>query len=359
MNYFFESGSPPDITAYIQLNTIIMAKRKSNSNNKPKRQVVRRRPLKLIRRQLGMTQDEMLYRKLLIDPCNAQLPPSPYGDEAGTLIQRNHWVFNNFNDAICYFWHPWLGLFRHAGVSGTPATVAPVSAFQAGQSGTGRALAGCADIMYTGAENSRAGTVQCGIVPGSLVGFLLDTANGGKGQTVDIANIAQFLPNVERTPVDRCSVNWFPAEGDAQFIPAVTFDAANYGLVQDILAKTHFVVIFTSGAGANNMRLSLTPVNEVAPMGTAAPSAGSSVPVWTITPKSSPRVDVTKVVSDFTKKDTSWYINTFRKVAMFGIGLANASYTAGLPGALGFLTQAIAGGPQAGGKTQQYVRAAK
>lgn len=308
--------------------------------------------------QSATPRNEYLYKRLLLDPCNAELPPSPYGDETGTEVVRSHWVFNNFNDSMCFFWHPWFGLFRHAGAPGTPACIFPIGSGQANVSAGGRALAGCVEATYTGAENARAGVIQCGIVPGTLVSLLLDVGSGGKGQTVDIANISQYIPNIERTPVDKCAVNWFPAEADAKFIPPVTFDAASASLVQSLVAQTHFVVVFVSGAGANNIRLSMTPINEAAPVQFTAPGAGNSAAVWTVTPKSSVSVNVAQVVRSLAQRDSMWYINTFKKVANFGIGLVQAGMTMGLPGALGYLTRAAVGGPEFGGKKQKFVRAA-
>jgi len=300
------------------------------------------------------------YAKLLLDPCNAELTPSPYGQDAGAQVVRRHEVYNNFNDAQVFFWHPVLGLFRTVANTGTPGTVFPVDAGQMYTNYSNRAIAGCAEVMFTGAESTRAGTVQCGVIQGSLLWRHLATGNGGGGIAFDVANVAGYIPNVERTPVDRCGVNWFPGAGDCDWIPPINNAAANSPLVEKVFAATHFCVVFVAGGGTNSFRLSMTGVVEQVIIDTGATTAGYPGAVWTITPKITGTVDYEGVVKKLSQVDSSWYLNTFKKVAKFGLGLVNSTLKYGLPGALSYLTSSVGIDSVAvGGRNQQVVRSGR
>lgn len=300
------------------------------------------------------------YAKLLLDPCNAELTPSPYGQDAGAQVIRRHEVYNNFNDAQVFFWHPVLGLFRTVAVTGTPGTVFPVDNGQMYTNYSNRAIAGCAEVMYTGPEANRAGTIQCGVIQGSLLWRHLATGNGGGGIAFDVAHVAGYIPNVERTPVDRCGVNWFPGAGDCDWIPPINNAASNSPLVEKIFAATHFCVIFVAGAGANNFRLSMTGVVEQVIIDTGATTSGYPGAVWTVTPKITGAVDYEGVVKKLSQVDSSWYLNTFKKVAKFGLGLVNSTLKYGLPGALSYLTASVGIDSTAvGGRNQRVVQSGR
>lgn len=299
------------------------------------------------------------YKHLLLDPCNAPLCQSPYGGDAGSTMVRAHGYRNSQFDSYVLFYHPLWGGFENQVTGGTASTLKPISATQANVTTSGRAIAACLDTTWIGPESARAGIVQCGVVPGNVVVNYLDATNGGAGNTIDAANITVLISNMERMPVDRCQVNWFPTEADEQFQgPITSYASANANLIAERFAKTHFMVVFVQGTGtAGFARIGITEVIEKSQLSSIVVQGSTSQP-WNLQSASTPGVNVRSVIAELTNKDTSWYLNTFRKIANFGIGLAGATYTAGLPGALGYLTQAIAGGPMYGGKRGRNILAA-
>lgn len=295
------------------------------------------------------------YQRLLADPCNAAIVASPYGDEAGAQVARGHQVFNNTLDAELVFWHPVLGGFKTNAAAGTSGSLVPTTSIsQASFGGSMRAVAGCFEVMYTGAETSRAGTVCCAVVPGAIVWNYLAITQGGAGGVLDTANVSSYFSTVTRTPVDKCSATWFPGDGDENWIPPITLNAAQTGAVEKIFASTHFTAIFVAGAGANAFRYSATGVVETQSLSAAATTSGFAPP-WGVAIKSGPPVNWREAVKDLGRKDPAWFLDTFRKVASFGLGLANSTLAGGLPGALGYLTKA-ATNVAFGGKGMQFLR---
>jgi len=292
----------------------------------------------------------MKYKRLLLDPCNSSLTLSPYGGDAGAQVYRNHVVFNNALDAELYFWHPVLGTFRSNTAPGTSGVLVPYGSIaQASNAASTRAIAGCFEIMYIGAENSRAGAVYCGVVPGAIVWNYLAAAQGGAGSTLDMANVASYFTNASRTPVDKCSVNWFPGQGDEDWYPPITLNAAQTGAIEKIFASTHFTAVFVAGAGVNTMRSSVTGVIEVQSLQASPAGAVAQVP-WSVSSSSGGALPWKDVLRQLSNQDSSWYLDTFRKVAKFGVGLVGSAVSGGLPGALGYLTKSATslafGGPK-------------
>lgn len=283
------------------------------------------------------------YQKLLLDPCNAPLPRSPYGGDAGSTIRRGHNVINTSLTNQLFVFHPIWGVAYSTVAEGTAGSFTFANTSPLGSTYTARALAECVEVMYIGAETSRSGTVQCGVIPGSLVWEYTITGHGGAGLTFDIANVATYLPNIERMPVDKCAVNWFPGNGDGAWIPPITLSSGNANTIQRYFADTHFLVVFVAGAAANTVRLSRTDVYEWASTDTQVTGAGFTNMPWLVSPVAVPAQDVKEQVRQLTARDSTWYLNTFKKLAKFGFGLASAGITAGLPGALGYLTSTIAG----------------
>lgn len=329
--------------------TIKNAKRKATKMAMPKPKVARTRAVQ-------MSTAEVAYKRTLLDPCNCAIPQSPYGDESGTAVYREHFVYNTFNANQLFFWHPYYGLFKtdlNAGVQG----ITPVGAGQANLQRSERALAGCIEAVYTGVESARGGIIQCGMVPGTVVQYYMSVATGGQGATFDIGNVAQFIPNVERTPVDKCAVNWYPGETDKKLNPVVNFNAASTSLVSSLFSETHFAVIYIDNIAAGSVRLSCTSVIEIAQMTPAIASVGSGNFAWTVTSKTSPAVDVSKVIRELAEADSKWYLNTFKKVAKFGLGLVSSTLAMGLPGALSYLTSGGSGATSYGGPRNRNVGA--
>jgi len=308
------------------------------SKNRKGTRVVKKQKMAVPKRGL-MAGDKMTheYKRLLLDPCNAGLTKSPYGGDAGALVQRVHNVWQNALDSELVFYHPTLGIWRNntaAGASGglvSLNTTTPLS--------TQRAIAGCIELYYQGAESARAGGVCCAIVPGAVVWRLIAAASGGAGDTLDVANASSYFARMERTPVDRCSINWFPGTGDEDWTPGITYNATQTGAIEKIFASTHFAAVLVFGGGAN-FRFSATSVVESSNV--AAGIAGTfAVTPWGVTPKTENPVNWKAAVADLARQDPSWYLDTFRKVAKFGLGLVGSALSGGLPGALGYLTRGV------------------
>lgn len=295
------------------------------------------------------------YQRLLLDPCNAPLTESPYGDSAGSTIARGHQVFVTVGDSSILFYHPVFGMFTNSAAAGTVGALKPYYTGQTNLPTSSRAIACCAETAWVAAESARAGTVQCGVVPGSVVAYRLGSAYGGQNVGMDVNDALTYIPNFERMPVDKCAINWFPGKGDNDFSNTFIYDTTATPYVQK-MAQTNFLVVFVTGTGtAGNVRISITEVLEQANKLSIIGTSGNSIPVWTVQPRSHKPIDYEEAVADLSSKDPQWYLNTFRKLATFGLGLGKAAYTAGLPGALGYLTQAIAGGPSWGGNGK-YIR---
>lgn len=298
---------------------------------------------------------EGAYKRLLLDPCNAELGSSPYGGDAGAIVQRTHKVFNNTSVSYLVFFHPVLGEYIVDGVG--LQNVRPLNGVAQMTGGTARGIAGCLETIYTGAENARSGTVQCAVIPGTVVWNYMSIALGGGGAQLDLVNIAARFQNLSRMPVDRCAVNWFPSEADGDFIPPITLNSAQGGATEKIFASTHFAAAFITGVAVNDVRFSSTSVYEANSYSASTAGTLDQYP-WSIAAKSSEPVNVRKVLRDLATQDTRWYLDTFKKVAKFGLGLASSAMRAGLPGALGFLTSSMVGGPSYGGSKSRNVSAA-
>lgn len=325
---------PSRTTVIITQIIYIMAKNTKSKNSAKRRRIVQvRRPV--MRVENTMSRREQEYKRLLLDPCNAELTASPYGGDAAALVQRTHKVFNNTSTAMLVLYHPILGEYIVDGVG--LQNIRPLNGVSQISSGTARGIAGCLEAIYTGAENARSGTVQCSVLPGAIVWTYLSIALGGAGSQMDLVNVAARFQNISRMPVERCAVNWFPGDGDTDFIPPITLNSQQGGATEKIFASTHFCAIYISGVANNDVRFSTTSVYEANAVSATAVGSLDVLP-WAIQSKTTPPVDIPKVIRGLSSVDTRWYLNAFKKVAKFGVGLVDSTLRGGLPGALGYLT---------------------
>jgi hypothetical protein len=103
------------------------------------------------------------------------------------------------------------------------------------------------------------------------------------------------------------------------------------------------------------MRFSETSVYEAAAY--QATSAGTlDVYPWAIQAKTTPPINVEKVLRELSNVDSKWYLDTFKKVAKFGVGLIDSTFRGGLPGALGYLTSQMVDNTSYGGKSGRVIR---
>jgi len=297
------------------------------------------------------------YKRLLLDPCNAPLCRSPYGDEEGALVTRAHSVVSNSQDNQLFFYHPVFGYFHTTSPAGVTGNIVPISP-AAATTGSARGLAACLEVTYVGPEQDRAGLLYCGLVPGQVVWNLMAGTSGGGSVGIDVANAANYFTNVERMPVDRCSVNWFPSDQDQEFLPGVTYNAADTAALRTLFSKSHFIAVLVAGSVANGLRIQSTYVIEATNTNPGALVTGFGTSPWMISPRTGPKVDVSRVIAELTAQDSSWYLNTFKKMAKFGLGLLNSTLRGGLPGALGYLTESVTNTPSMGGARNRNYRSA-
>lgn len=327
-----------------------MTKRSNKARNGSKPKNMSSAPRALARKKMAIQRlprdndERRMYKNLLLDPCNASLPRSPYDLTSAPAVSRAMQMFTNTQVFGIFFYHPVLGQFSYESATDVAGSVTPFG-FGLGPS---RALAGCHTVSFIAQESSRAGTISCGVVPGSVVWRYLSAANGGQGNTLKPSEAAAHLSNIERTPVDRCEVNWFPSEGDSEMLPLVqVFTAANTNLIQATLAKVNFTMVvgLSLSAGGAYQHKYVAVVEQEDPQ-------VSSVSPWNVTPASKPSFNWREVVESLSATDPAWYVNTFRKIGTFVSGGVSAYATMGLPGALGYLTQAVAGM----GRSKQFIR---
>lgn len=283
------------------------------------------------------------YKRLLVDPCYAELPQSPYESNGGAIIGRVRSTSLGpglaTDTGMVVFYHPVFGAFsREAASPGSTGSLKQYSTFYqpVGNTNAARAIAGCLSVTYIGAESSRSGVMHCGIVSGALVATILESAAGGQGISASFTSLAAGLSHMERTPVDKCEVNWVPGEGDQSFA-AMSPALASASQLEVLFEKTNFCVIIVTGlpAAANTLEWNATGVVETVPAATN--SLFNNSIAFDVATSTRPRFDYRDVVRELGAKDPSWFIGTFKKAWKFVGGVAKGYATAGLPGALGYL----------------------
>lgn len=276
------------------------------------------------------------YKRILLDPCNAPLPTSPYNGADGSQVVRSTNVFNNGDVFSVVAYHPIYGSysFNVANIATAQSfTVVGGDAIAVG----GRAIAGCLSATWVGAESNRQGLLYCGVVPGTVVWSYLAASAGGNGGSISPAQLAAKIVNYERMPVDKCEVNWFPGEGDSDFQLPVFNSIAQVQSMEAAFAKTHFCIIMSTQAAIGSVSFKTVGVSEL------GNNLAGGLAAFTVGSSTEPKYDWREALADLSRRDTRWFIGAFRKAGMFVSGMAGSYLTAGLPGALGYLTQSIAG----------------
>lgn len=275
-----------------------------------------------------------MYKHLLLDPCNAPLIRSPYDLTASSVVGRDVQLFANSQIFGIFFFHPTFGQYSFEAATDIAGSLTPFGTTPS----VGRAIAGCHTVSFIAQESSRAGTLSCGVVAGSVVWRYLAAANGGGGFTMKPSEAAAHVVSMERVPVDRCEINWFPGEGDSDMQPTIVPTAANANLIQEAFAKVNFTMVvglsLSAGGAYQHKYVRVYEQSD--------PNVLASAP-WTVSAANKPSYNWRDVVEELGSKDPSWYLNTFRKIGTFISGAVSSYATMGLPGALGYLTQGVAG----------------
>jgi hypothetical protein len=293
--------------------------------------------------QMGMG-DAAGYRRLLVDPCNAELVKSPYYGSMGGVVQRAVGLAQNAALYTAYAYHPAYGYFTlSAPDSVTPASFTYVASTGPQGGFVCRGIAGCVEAAFIAAESTRQGSVACGVIPGGILHSVMDAPSGGQAGTISFAQLMSKLSTNERMPVDRCSANWFPAIGDEEFNPNSYPSASQAQALEVLLGRTNFVVVAIANAPIASVQTKFVGVYE-SNLSVSTYAYAS----WTAPAPQPPAFDWKKVVGALGLSDPDWYLNTFMKVGKLAGGALMGYATGGLPGALGYLTQSIAGLPLRG-----------
>jgi hypothetical protein len=186
----------------------------------------------------GRDPDAMRYLALLADPCNSALVPPTYAGEGSGLFVRTKNMFtvgSSAQDCVLQFCPSFL-FYNDNGADGgfspiewgsTNTTGTPVSTIyaesvsskifgsatgaQQGIAGTGRCLAACVKVHYTGSELNRSGIVYAGLQNSPPLGQTGAT-------TLSAANIGNSCPQIDRLGTRVHEYRWVPSFVDESFI---------------------------------------------------------------------------------------------------------------------------------------------
>jgi hypothetical protein len=180
--------------------------------------------------------------------------------------------------------------------------------------------------------------IYSGVVSGGLIYNYLDGGNGGAGNSISANALIGMLSVSCRVPNDKCEITWVPTEWDSNWVdPSFSTSPGSQSSVQEIFNKTNFVIMGWLGAQA---------VNESVGVMETVVSIIEENPTSTVYVQNSAHINtagltggITKIISVLQKKDTAWYVNTFKKIGSFGLAAMRA-YARG--GALGLVSE-IAG----------------
>lgn len=297
--------------------------------------------------------------RMVLDPCNAPLTETAYPNASGVIRDRRKHVLSTSHtpatNAGTYSrviaWHPILGALElYSGTtewlptegSGSFRPLTTLSRFPDTNSlYSGRAVGGCLTMAWAGKELDRRGMMYSGVISGGLVWTHMAQASGGAGAFITPSALAAALSSTCRTPNDKCEVTWVPTEFDSVFTDIVPFATTSNTTLQEQFSKLNFVLmigVFPQGVG-ETVALSVTALSiaEVNPALTVAGGSnfGLVQDAAHVNTSGVPGA-VTRIVKALQSQDTSWYIDTFKKLGKFGLRAAGA-YARG--GALGLVAE--------------------
>lgn len=311
-----------------------------------------------VRRRGRETMPAALYNhlRMVADPCNSPLAETVYPNAAGVFRSRSRRTFTSSHTpattagayARVIAWHPVIGAFNlgSAGSNTFPLASAletfnsyqELSRYSQNSSTavfSARAVSGCLSMAWNGKELDRAGMVYSGVVNGGLIYNALNTGGGGAGQVTPANTLAALLANTCRTPNDRCEVTWVPTEWDANWSdPFYGLPSASTGALQDIFNKVNFAVMIW--IGSQEVGQTVTFMETAVAIVEENPNTGLYVQDAAHVSTTGIPNGVTKIVSILQKRDTSWYVNTFKKLGQLGL-TALSAYARG--GALGLVSE--------------------
>lgn len=318
-----------------------MVKNKRKQGIAIKKKVQAQMP-KMRNRNMGPASDAQVaakkYASMLVDPCRAELDYAPYNSAKLDFVTRRKGTGVSGTEAfVVTFWHPAMGAFASAGTTGgfTGALTfgATLSPFVDATVLSAKPVAGCFGVEWVSSESSRQGWISAGIVTGGQIAASLTYRSGFTAFSID--SWARIATHTERMPVDKFEMNWVPGPRDNQPVPYIggkfAATAANEVFYDEEMEGRNFIMIVMSNIGSANVLSTVTSICEI------AQSAGLNT-TTNAASVTKPTFDYVAVLDSLQKKDTSWYVNTFKKIAQFTSGAVGAYTGGGLPGILGYLT---------------------
>lgn len=294
---------------------------------------------------------------MIVDPCNAPLTETIYPNSSGVLRNRVRRIFVSSHSpsttdapyARVIAYHPVLGAY-YLGPSGDENSypiasesrsfhrIKHLARFDDASFSTvysARAISGCLSMTWNGKELDRKGTIYSGVVSGGFIFTFLATSLGGAGQTLPASTIMSMLAATCRVPNDKCEVNWVPTEFDANWTdPQPNNVTGASPAIEVLFNKTNFAIMVWTGpqkvgdlVGFSETTVSIVEEN---------PNTNQYIQDSAHVSSTGIVGGVTHIVSALQKKDTAWYINTFKKLGQFGLNAISA-YARG--GALGLVSE--------------------
>lgn len=198
-----------------------MASRKKATAKRPKPK------LQVPRALARLDESALKWRRLLEDPCGADLTPPCYAGTGTGYLIRNRTLINLPATAVDFIWEfcPSQGSLNCLGSSWSATTagalgtagISPIGGILDNASivGRSRCIAACVKVMYTGTELARSGTV----------GYACDsgvTLISGEAISGNAVEWMAGMPHTERLGSRETEYRWVPGPGD-EFFRAQSF----------------------------------------------------------------------------------------------------------------------------------------
>lgn len=177
------------------------------------------KPKPAVPRQVAIAKDVAAYARLLADPCAAPYHAGMLGNGQGTYVGRFVSDFTTLSGAsdtttslcIC---PTGLAIYHGYANSGT-GNITFLSAYpfpgsaKANGANRFRVLSVCAEVLWTGSEQTRSGHVSMGNAP---VG-----AGGAPSTSLSADEIRSGLPYIAKLPDNAVGIKWRPNERDLEW----------------------------------------------------------------------------------------------------------------------------------------------
>jgi len=276
-----------------------------------------------------LDRDAVAYARLLCDPCGAPLVHGISGGTNGAIVARleaDAIVAAGASDTAGFaVWIPNLGLAFGAAATNDAVAItgaainqiAAGSGFLATNSSSQRCVAGCLQMMYPGAENTRSGIVFFGVVPSTTIQAFLPASFGGAAGSTSVASLRVLCQFFQRTPLDVVETKFRPGQADGQMTGGLS--GINAGVLN--ARGTNAILVTWSGLPVNTgIRLRTVAAYEY------EPNAGNGLAASVQVPASANSTN--DVLRYLDSVDPSWW-TTAGNVAGYMLRGAADSFTGG------------------------------